>query len=203
MCDLSKNRLSKVLQNFLSIFEMSQVLVKFLRNLIQISVKFWEKRNFFIIFVNYKEILMKILIGFWKYFAISKRFWVNCKEFPENYSGNIKLTLGKFQRIKKVNETSAKFYEKLDIFKTFNNMEEFWKNYKIFRKLQIILKRYKNFWENFMLLLGENLELSFGVIRNFWKNLKLINNEMCRRISVKYWENFQSIFKILKFLQKF
>ncbi len=59
---------------------------------------------------------MKILIGLWKYFAISKRFWVNYKEFPENYSGNFKLTLGKFQRIKKINETLMKFYEKLDIF---------------------------------------------------------------------------------------
>ncbi len=44
---------------------------------------------------------MKILIGLWKYFAISKRFLVNFKEFPENYSGNFRLTLGKFQRIKK------------------------------------------------------------------------------------------------------
>ncbi len=44
---------------------------------------------------------MKILIGFWKYFAISKIFWVNNKEFPENYSGNFKLTLEKFQRFKK------------------------------------------------------------------------------------------------------
>ncbi len=67
----------------------------------QISIEFWEKRKFFIIFVNFKENLMKILIGFWKYFAISKRFWVNYKEFSENYSGNLKLTLEKFQRIKK------------------------------------------------------------------------------------------------------
>ncbi len=44
---------------------------------------------------------MKILIGLKKYFATSKRFWENYKEFPENYSGNFKLTLGKFQRIKK------------------------------------------------------------------------------------------------------
>ncbi len=42
---------------------------------------------------------MKIEIGLQKYFAISKRFWVNYKEFPENYSRNFKLTLGKFQRI--------------------------------------------------------------------------------------------------------
>ncbi len=56
----------------------------------QISVKFWEKRNFFKIFVNLKEYLMEILIGLWKYLAISKRFWVNYKEFPENYSGNVK-----------------------------------------------------------------------------------------------------------------
>ncbi len=67
----------------------------------QILIKFWEKRKYFKIFVNFKENVMKILIGFWKYFAISKRFWVNCKEFPENYSGNFKVTLGKFQRIKK------------------------------------------------------------------------------------------------------
>ncbi len=49
---------------------------------------------------------MKILIGLQKYFAISKRFWVNYKEFPENYSGN---------KLKKVNETLMKFCEKLDI----------------------------------------------------------------------------------------
>ncbi len=67
----------------------------------QISVKFWEKRKFFKFFVNFKENLMKILIGLRKYFATSKRFWVNYKEFPENYSGNLKLTLGKFQRNKK------------------------------------------------------------------------------------------------------
>ncbi len=67
----------------------------------QISVKFWEKRKFFKIFVNFEENLMKILIGLRKYFAILKRFWVNYKEFPENYSGNFKQTLGKFQRIKK------------------------------------------------------------------------------------------------------
>ncbi len=67
----------------------------------QISVKFCEKRKFLNIFVNFKENLTKILIGLWKYFAISKRFWANYKEFPENYSGNFKLTLGKFQRIKK------------------------------------------------------------------------------------------------------
>ncbi len=67
----------------------------------QISVKFWEKRKFFKIFVNFKEYLMKILIGLGKYFAISKRFWINYQEFPENHSGNFKLTLGKFQKIKK------------------------------------------------------------------------------------------------------
>ncbi len=78
---------------------------------------------------------MKILIGLGKYFAISKRFRVNYAEFPKNYSGNFKLTLGKFQRIKKSLWTLVKFYEKLYIFKKFNNMEEFWKNYKIFRKL--------------------------------------------------------------------
>ncbi len=52
---------------------------------------------------------MKIVIRLRKYFAISKRFWINYKEFPENYSENFKLTLGKFQRIKKVNETLVKF----------------------------------------------------------------------------------------------
>ncbi len=67
----------------------------------QILVKYWEKRKFFKIFVNFRENPMKILIGLLKYFAISKRFWVNYKEFPENYSGTFKLTLGKFQRIKK------------------------------------------------------------------------------------------------------
>ncbi len=67
----------------------------------QISVKFWEKRKFLKIFVNFKENLMKILTGLRKYFATSKRFWVNYKEFPENYSGDFKLTLEKFQRIKK------------------------------------------------------------------------------------------------------
>ncbi len=74
---------------------------KIKRNLMQISVKFWKKRKFLKIFVNFKENLMKILIGLWKYFAILKKFWVNYNEFPENYSGNFKLTLGKFQRIKK------------------------------------------------------------------------------------------------------
>ncbi len=64
----------------------------------QISLKFWEKKIFFKIFVNFKENLMKILIGL---FAISKRFWVNYVEFSENYSGNCKLILGKLQRIKK------------------------------------------------------------------------------------------------------
>ncbi len=82
----------------------------------QISVKFWEKRKFIKILVNFKENPMKILIGLWKYFAISKRFWVNYKEFLKNYSGNFKITLGKFQRIKKLNEILVKFYEKLDIF---------------------------------------------------------------------------------------
>ncbi len=101
----------------------------------QISVKFWEKRKFFKIFVNFEENLMKILKGLWQYFAILKRFWVNYKEFPGNYSGNFKLILEKFQRIKKSWWNLAKFYEKLDIFKNFNNIEEFWKNCKIFRKL--------------------------------------------------------------------
>ncbi len=67
----------------------------------QISVKLWEKKKFFKISVNFKENLMKILIGHWKYLVLSKRFWVNYKELPENYSGNFELTLGKFQRIKK------------------------------------------------------------------------------------------------------
>ncbi len=67
----------------------------------QTSVKFWEKRKFFFNFVNFKENLKKILIGLRKYFVISERLWVNYEEFPENYSGNIKLTLGKFLRIKK------------------------------------------------------------------------------------------------------
>ncbi len=44
---------------------------------------------------------MKILTGLCKYFDVLKRFRVKYKEFPENYSGNFKLTLGKFQRIKK------------------------------------------------------------------------------------------------------
>ncbi len=56
----------------------------------QISVKFWEKRKCFKIFVNFKENLMKILLGLWKYSAISKRFWVDSKEFPENCSRNFK-----------------------------------------------------------------------------------------------------------------
>ncbi len=55
MCDFSKNSLSKVLQNFLSLFKMSQVLVKFKRNLMQILVKFWEKRIFSKIFVNFQR----------------------------------------------------------------------------------------------------------------------------------------------------
>ncbi len=97
----------------------------------QISVKFWEKRKLSEIFVNFKENPMKILIGLWKYFAILKRFWVNYKEFQENYSWNFMLTLGKFHRIK---QSLVKFYEKLDIFKKFNDMQEFWKNCKIFRK---------------------------------------------------------------------
>ncbi len=67
----------------------------------QISVKFWEKWKFFTIFANFKENPMKILIGLWKYFVILERFWVNYEEFPENCSGNFKLTVGKFQRIKK------------------------------------------------------------------------------------------------------
>ncbi len=66
----------------------------------QISVKFWEKRKFFKIFVNFKENMLKILLGLWKYFTISKRFWVNYKEFRENDSENFKLTSGKIQRIK-------------------------------------------------------------------------------------------------------
>ncbi len=67
----------------------------------QISVNFWEKGKFFKIFINFKENMMKVLIELRKYFAILKRLWVNYKEFPENYSGNFRLTLGKFQRIKK------------------------------------------------------------------------------------------------------
>ncbi len=63
----------------------------------QIAVKFREKRKFFKIFVNFKENLIKILIGL----GILKRFRVNYNEFPENYSGNFKLILGNFQRIKK------------------------------------------------------------------------------------------------------
>ncbi len=42
-----------------------------------IPLKFWEKRKLFQIFVNFKANLIKILIGLWKYFAISKRLWVN------------------------------------------------------------------------------------------------------------------------------
>ncbi len=55
----------------------------------------------------------------------SKRFWVNYKEFQENYSGNFKLTLDSSKELKKVNETLLKFYEQLDIFFKFNNMEKF------------------------------------------------------------------------------
>ncbi len=80
----------------------------------QISVKFWENRKFF--FVNFKENLMKILIGLRKYFAISKRFWVNYKEFPENYSGNFKLTVGKFQRIKKSKWNFSEILRKIRYF---------------------------------------------------------------------------------------
>ncbi len=45
--------------------------------------------------------LMKILLGLWKYSAISKRFWVDTKEFPENYLRNFTLTSEKGQRILK------------------------------------------------------------------------------------------------------
>ncbi len=45
-------------------------------------------------------------------------------------------------------------------------MEEFW----------------DNFWENFMLLLRENLEFSFGVIRNFWKKLDEIDKSIVKSI---------------------
>ncbi len=72
-----------------------------LESFAKFSVSFQDVTSFGKIFVNFKENLMKILIGLWKYFAISKRFWVNYKEFPENYSGDFKLTSGKFQRIQK------------------------------------------------------------------------------------------------------
>ncbi len=44
---------------------------------------------------------MKIMFGLRKYSAISKRFWVDSKEFPENCSRTFTLTSGKFQRISK------------------------------------------------------------------------------------------------------
>ncbi len=45
-------------------------------------------------------------------------------------------------------------------------------------------------------------ETEFWCCKEFLKKLKLINNKMFQRILVKYWD-FQSIFKILQFLQKF
>ncbi len=89
--------LPQIVHNLVSIQNYCKV------NLLTISffMSLKMSKEFFKIFVNFKENLMKILKELWKYFAISKRFRVNYKEFPENYSGNIRLTLGKFQRIKK------------------------------------------------------------------------------------------------------
>ncbi len=56
----------------------------------QISIKFWEKRKSD---ENSKRTL--------EIFCDFEEFWVNYKELLENYSGNYKLTLRKFQRIKK------------------------------------------------------------------------------------------------------
>ncbi len=73
---------------------------------------------------------MKILIGLWKYFAISKRFWIHYKEFRET----LNQLWESFKGLKKVNENLLKFYEKLKFIKNLTNMEKFWKNCKIFRK---------------------------------------------------------------------
>ncbi len=54
----------------------------------QISLKFWEKRKC----DENSNRTLEIFCDF-------EKFWVNYKEFSENYSGNFKLTLGKFQRI--------------------------------------------------------------------------------------------------------
>ncbi len=56
------------------------------------------------------------LIGLWKYFVISKIFWVNYKKFSENYSENFKLTLGKFQRIKKSQWNFSEILRKIRYF---------------------------------------------------------------------------------------
>ncbi len=91
-------------ENFAKFFVNFQDVTSFgkiLKELCAYFGKILRKKKFFQIFVNFKENLMKILIGLRNYFAISKRFWVNYKEFPENYSGNLKPTLEKFHRIKK------------------------------------------------------------------------------------------------------
>ncbi len=56
----------------------------------QILRKFWEKRK------SDKNSNRNLEI-----FCDFEEFWVNYKEFLENYSGNYKLTMKKFQRIKK------------------------------------------------------------------------------------------------------
>ncbi len=48
-----------------------------------------------------KKIWSKILLGFRKYSAISKRFWVDPKEIPENCSRDFTLTWGNFKELKK------------------------------------------------------------------------------------------------------
>ncbi len=80
--DFSKNSLSKVLQNFLSIFKMSLGFGKILKKLNANFGKILRKEK------NFKENLMNILIGLWKYFkglGKHKKFTIFMFLFWTNY----------------------------------------------------------------------------------------------------------------------
>ncbi len=74
---------------------------------------------------------------------------------------------------------------------------KFFLNLENFEEMEEFLRKFYTFYEK----VGK-FNLILVRLQGIFQNLKLINNEMCQRILVKYWEKFQSIFKILQFLQK-
>ncbi len=59
-----------------------------------------------------------------------------------------------------------KFYEKLDIFKKFNNIEEFWKNCKIFQEILENLEEIEELLRKFYAFTSGKSGNEFWCLRN-------------------------------------
>ncbi len=73
----------------------------FFKNNKEISMKYWIMFPQIKFFWKFKKKSDENSIRTSEHSAISKRFWVDSKEFPENCSRNFTLILGKFQGILK------------------------------------------------------------------------------------------------------